>query len=114
MLHRTVWGAPSAVRKRKLVLNQEQEQNILHRAVWDAPSASSKKNFVLDQEQEKYFITDSFIKACERLAPTKLATAVSVESRAQNQASCPLKINSGLGPKPVQNQKSILVRIEKV
>ena len=86
MLHRTVWGAPSAVRKRKLVL---------------------------DQEQENYFITDSFIKACERLAPTKLAT-VSVESRAQNQASCPLKINSGLGPNPVQNQKSILVRIEKV
>ena len=87
MLNRTVWGAPSAVRKRKLVL---------------------------DQEQENYLITDSFIKACERLAPKKLATAVSVESRAQNQASCPLKINSGLGPKPVQNQKSILVSIEKV
>ena len=33
----------------------------------------------------------------------KVATAASVESRAQNQASCPLKINSGLEPKPVQN-----------
>ena len=87
---------------------------MLHRTVWGAPSAVRKRKFILDQEQESYLITDSFIKACERLAPKKLATAVFAESRAQNQASCPLKINSGLGPKPVQNQKSILVSIEKV
>ena len=89
---------------------------MLHRTVWSAPSAVRKRKLVLDQEQENYLITDSFIKACERLAPKKLATAVFVESRAQNQASCPLKINrpAGLGPKPVQNQKSILVSIEKV
>ena len=87
---------------------------MLHRTVWGAPSAVRKRKFILDQEQETYLITDSFIKACERLAPKKLATAVFAESRAQNQASCPLKLNSGLGPKPVQNQKSILVSIEKV
>ena len=72
---------------------------MLHRTVWDAPSGSSKKKLVLNQEQFQYFLTDSFKKACDRLALQKMATAVSVESRAQNQAqSCPLKINSGLGP----------------
>ena len=76
---------------------------MLHRTVWDAPSASSKRKLDLDWEQENYFLTDSFKKACDRLALQIMATAVSVEPRAQNQASCPLKINSGLGPKPVQN-----------
>ena len=41
-------------------------------------------------------------KASDRLALQKLATAFSVESRAQNQALFPLKINSGLGAKPVR------------
>ena len=59
----------------------------LFRSVWDAPSASSKKKLVLDQKQEKYFLTDTLKKACDRLALQKMATAVSVESRAQNQAS---------------------------
>ena len=79
MLHRTVWVARSASSKKK-VLNQEQEQNMLHRTVWDAPSARQKKTFVLDQEQDKYFLTDSFKKAGDRLALQKMATAVSVES----------------------------------
>ena len=86
MLHRTVWDAPSASSKRKLVLDQEQEQTILHGTVWDTPSASSKKKLVLDQKQEKYFLTDTLKKACDRLARQKMATAVSVESRAQNQS----------------------------
>ena len=43
MLHRTVWDAPSASSKKKLVLNQEKGQKMLPRTVWDAPSASSKK-----------------------------------------------------------------------
>ena len=59
---------------------------MLYRTVWDAPSASSKKKLVLNYEREKYFLTDSFKKACDRLALQKMATAVSVESRAQNQA----------------------------
>ena len=68
---------------------------MLHRTVRDARFACSKKKLILDYEQEKYFVTDSFKKACDRLALEKMATAVSVGSRAQNQASCPLKINSG-------------------
>ena len=60
---------------------------MLHRTVRDAPSASSKKKLVLNYEREKYFLTDSFKKACDRLALQKMDTAVSVESRAQNQAS---------------------------
>ena len=44
MLHGTVWDAPSASLKKKLVLSQKQEQNILHQTEWDAPSASSKMN----------------------------------------------------------------------
>ena len=59
---------------------------MLYRTVWDAPSASSKKKLVLNYEREKYFLTDSFKKACDRLGLQKMATAVSVESRAQNQA----------------------------
>ena len=59
---------------------------MLHRTVRDAPSASSKKKLVLNYEREKYFLIDSFKKACDRLALQKMATAVSVESRAQNQA----------------------------
>ena len=37
-------------------------------------------------QREKYFLIDSFKKACDPLALQKMATAVSVESRAQNQA----------------------------
>ena len=37
--------------------------------------------------KEKYFLIDSFKKAFDRLALQKMAKAVSVESRAQNQAS---------------------------
>ena len=59
---------------------------MLHRPVWDEPSASSKKKLVLDQQQEKYFLTDTLKKGCDRLVLQKLATAVSVESRAQNQS----------------------------
>ena len=59
---------------------------MLHRTVWDAPSASSIKKLVLDQQQEKYFLTDTLKKACDHLALQKMATAVSVESRAQNQS----------------------------
>ena len=43
MLHRTVWDAPSASSKQKLVLNQENGQKKLHRTVWDAPSAIDKE-----------------------------------------------------------------------
>ena len=57
---------------------------MLHRTVGDAPSASSKKKLALSEEQEKYFLTDSFKKACDHLALQKMATAVSVLSRAQN------------------------------
>ena len=54
----------------------------LHRTVWDAPSASSKKKLVLDYEQENYFLIDSsFEKARDCLALQKLATAVSAESK---------------------------------
>ena len=59
---------------------------MLHGTVWDAPSASSKKKLVLDQQQEKYFLTDTLKKTSDRLALQKMATAVSVESRAQNQS----------------------------
>ena len=59
---------------------------MLHGTVWAAQSASSKKKLVLDQQQEKYFLTDSLKKACDRLALQTMATAVSVESRAQNQS----------------------------
>ena len=59
---------------------------MLHGTVWDTPSASSKKKLVLDKQQEKYFLTDTFKKACDLLALQKMATAVSVESRAQNQS----------------------------
>ena len=59
---------------------------MLHGTVWDAPSASSKKKLVLDQQQEKYFLTDTLKKACDRLALQKMATAVSVESQAQRQS----------------------------
>ena len=84
---------------------------MLHRPVWDTPSANSKKKLVLDQQQEKYFLTDTLKKVSDRLALQKMATAVSVESRAQNQS---FVSNLGLGLKPVQNYKSIFVRIEKV
>ena len=60
-------------------------------------------SLILDQQQEKYFRTDALKKACDRLALQKMATAVSVESRAKIKASCPLKINLGLELKPVQN-----------
>ena len=63
------------------------EEYILHRTVWNSPCASLKKKLVLNQEREKYFLIDSFKKACDRLALQKMATAVSVESRVQNQAS---------------------------
>ena len=43
MLHGTVWDAPSASSKKKLVLDQQQENYMLHGTVWDSPSASSKK-----------------------------------------------------------------------
>ena len=86
MLHRTVQDARSASSKKKLVLQGEQEKNILHRTVWNAPCASLKKKLVLNQEREKYFLIDSFEKTFDRLALQKMATAVSVESRAQNQA----------------------------
>ena len=59
---------------------------MLHRSVWDTPSASSEKKLVLDQQQEKYFLTETLKKACDRLALQKLATAVSLESRAQDQS----------------------------
>ena len=70
-----------------------------------------EKKLVLDQQQEKYFLTDTLKKACNRLALQKMVTAFSVESRAQNQS---FVSNLGLGLKPVQNYKSIFVRIEKV
>ena len=75
-MSRTVWDAPSAsskkevsfkpetqlgyvksnrygtrrppVRKKKLVLNQKQNKDMLHRTEWDAPSASSRKKLVSD------------------------------------------------------------------
>ena len=84
---------------------------LLHGTVWDAPFASSKKKLVLDQQQEKYFLTHTLKKACDRFALQKMVTAVSVESRAQNQS---FVSTLGLGLKPVQNYKSIFVRIEKV
>ena len=43
-----------------------------------------EKKLVLSEEREKYFLTDSFKKACDHLALQKMATAVSVLSRAQN------------------------------
>ena len=82
MLHRTVWDGLSVSSIKKLVLDQELEQDMLHRTVWGAPSAVRNRKLVLDQEQENYFITDRFIKDCERLASKRLATAVFVESRA--------------------------------
>ena len=75
MLHRTVWDAPSASSKKKLVsklgkgvenvtsncmgraVRQFEKEvsfklgkgvEMLHRTVWDAPSASSKKKLVLN------------------------------------------------------------------
>ena len=46
-----------------------------------------------------------------------MAIAVSVESRAQThswtQASCPLKINSGLGPTPVQSRRVFLLGLKR-
>ena len=71
MLLETVWDALSASSKKKLVLDQEQEQNMLLGTVWDALSASSKKKLVLDQQQEKYSLTDTLKKACDRLALQK-------------------------------------------
>ena len=59
---------------------------MLHRTVWDAPFASSKKKLVLHQHQEKFFLTDTLKKACDRLALQKMATVVFVQSRAQNQS----------------------------
>ena len=59
---------------------------MLHGSVWDVPSASSKKKLVLDQHQEKFFLTDTLKKVCDRLPHQKMATAISVESRAQNQS----------------------------
>ena len=41
---------------------------MLHGTVWNAPSASSKKKLVLDLQQEKYFLTDTLKKACESRA----------------------------------------------
>ena len=73
---------------------------MLHGTVWDGPSASSKKQLVLDQQQEKYFLTDTLKKACDCLALQKMATAVSVESRSQNQS---FVSNLGFGLKLVQN-----------
>ena len=73
---------------------------MLHGAVWDAPSASSKKQLVLDQQQEKYFLTDTLKKACDCLTLQKMAIAVSVESRSQNQS---FVSNLGFGLKLVQN-----------
>ena len=32
---------------------------VAYGTVWEAPSASSKKKLVLDQQQEKYFLTDT-------------------------------------------------------
>ena len=84
---------------------------MLHGTVWDTPSASSKKRLVLDQQQEKCFVTDTLKKVRDRLALQKMATGVSVELLPKIKASCPLKINLGLELKPVQNQKSIFVRI---
>ena len=84
---------------------------MIYGTVWDTPSASSKKKLVLDQQQEKYFLTDTIKKVSDRLALQKMATAVSVEPLPKIKASCPLKINLGLGLKPVQNWKSIFVRI---
>ena len=59
---------------------------MLHGTAWDKPSASWKKKLVLDQHQEKYSLTNTLKKACDRLALQKMATAVSVESRSQNQS----------------------------
>ena len=73
---------------------------MLHGTVWDGPSASSKKQLVLDQQQEKYFLTDTLKKACDCLALQKMATAISVESRSQNQS---FVSNLGFGLKLVQN-----------
>ena len=44
---------------------------MLHGSVWDAPSASLKKKLVLDQHQEKFFLSDSLKKACDRLVLQK-------------------------------------------
>ena len=44
-------------------------------------------SLILDQQQEKCFLTDALEKACDRLALQKMATAVSVESRAKIKAS---------------------------
>ena len=71
MLLGTVWDALSDTSKKKLVFDQEQEQNMLLGTVWDALSASSKKKLVLDQQQEKYFLTDTLKKACDRHALQK-------------------------------------------
>ena len=111
MLHRSVRDAPSASLIKKLVLVYKQEQDMLHRT---APSASSKKKLVLDQQQEKYFLTETLKKACDRLALQKWPQPSLLSLAPKIKASCPLKINLGLGLKPVQNQKSIFVRIEKV
>ena len=67
MLHQTVWDTPSSISKKKLVLDEDQEQNMLHGTVWNTLSAISKKKLVLDQQQEKYFLTDTLKKACEGL-----------------------------------------------
>ena len=42
MLHRSVWDAPSASSKGKLVLIYKQEKD-MSRTVWDAPSATKKE-----------------------------------------------------------------------
>ena len=76
---------------------------MLHGTVWDAPSASSKKKLVLDQQQEKYFLTDTFKKRLVIASRFKKWPQPSLLSLAPKiKASCPLKINLGLGLKPVQ------------
>ena len=77
---------------------------MLHGTVWEAPSASSKKKLVLDQQQEKYFLTDTFKKRLVIASRFKKWPQQSLLSLAPKiKASCPLKINLGLGLKPVQN-----------
>ena len=71
---------------------------MLHGSVWDAPSASSKKKLVLDQQQEKYFLTDTFKKRLVIASRFKKWPQPSLLSLAPKiKASCPLKINLGFG-----------------
>ena len=59
MLHRTVWDMPSTTSRKKLILDQEQEQNRLHGTVWDTPSASSKKEVSFKPETELGYVTSN-------------------------------------------------------